>query len=483
MTRLRFASRCDRAHAIAVAVAVTIATGALSSTRAAEEFAPLLDLPLPPLGMAASQWGAPGEVALTPPPEAEIEMFVGETRIFPAPDVARIAVGNSQVVHAAAADEREVVVFARAPGEVSLVIWTQDGSSRNLRITVIDHQERQTRQELAAFVARIPNARSALIGDKLIIEGSDLTDADQARVADLAERYPQIIDFTDRVGWDRMVHFDVQVVELPRTRLQELGVRWDAAAGGGLQVGAVWDVAAGPGLQSRPGEGGLAADFPLRGASGFVGINALWPARLQAMQQSGDAVLLAQPQLMARSGASASFLAGGELPYTHVDANGLSSTVFKPYGVTLEVSPQIDRQGTVRAVIDVEVSAVDPTVNTPSGPALRTRRARTEFNVRSGQTLVLGGFLSREWVHETDGVPGLSRIPLLGALFRSTRREHKDVELVIFVTPVVTSHDHPEWQERVARGRQVLDRAFPDAPLFSAPLQPGGLAGVQWSEP
>lgn len=410
-------------------------------------------------------------------------MFVGETRIFPAPDVARIAVGNSQIVHAAAADEREVVVFARAPGEVSLVIWTEDGSSRNLRITVVDSVARQTREELAAFVSRIPNARSAMVGDKLIIEGSDLSDADQARIADLAERYPQVIDFTDQVGWDRMVHFDVQVVELPRTRLNELGVRWDTAADGGLQIGAVWDVFAGPGITARPGDGGVAASFPQRGASGFVGINAVWPARLKAMTQEGEAVLLAQPQLMARSGASASFLAGGELPYTHVDANGLSSTVFKPYGVTLEVTPRIDRQGSVRALIDVEVSAVDPTLNTPSGPALRTRRARTEFNVRSGQTLVLGGFLSRERVRETESVPGLSRLPLLGALFRSTRRDHKDIELVIFVTPVVTSHDHPDWQQRVARGREVLHSAFPEPPMFSSQLPSNDLAGVQWQAP
>src|SRR5690606_3752629 len=124
----------------------------------------------------------------------------------------------------------------------------------------------QTREELAAFVARIPNARSALVGDKLIIEGSDLSDADQARIADLAERYPQIIDFTDRVGWDRMVHFDVQVVELPRTRLRELGVRWDAAAGGGINVGLIWE-AAGSNLLERPGEGGLAANFPLSEAA------------------------------------------------------------------------------------------------------------------------------------------------------------------------------------------------------------------------
>lgn len=413
---------------------------------------------LPPDGVAAAQWGVAADPAQ---PQAEIEMFVGETRIFPAPDVARIAVGNSQVVHAAAADDKEVVVFARAPGSVSVVIWTHDGRSRNLLIQVVDQQALQTRQELAAFIARIPNARSQAVGDKLIVEGRDLSDADQARIADLAQRYPQIVDFTDRVGWDRMVLFDVQVVELPRNRMRELGVRWESSPGGGIQAGAVWDPGVGRGIEARPGEGGLAAAFPLGNAAGYLGFNLVWPARLQAMSRDGEAVLLAQPQLMARSGTSASFLAGGELPYTHVDANGRSSTLFKPYGVTLEVTPQIDPAGTVRATIDVEVSAVDPTVNTNSGPALRTRRTRTDFNLRSGQTLVLSGFLSRERVRETDAVPGLGRIPVLGALFRATRWEDKDVELVIFVTPVVVDNDNPELQARVAQSRQVLQEAFP----------------------
>lgn len=426
-----------------------------------------LELPLPPPGVAGAQWAGGGGMQA---PFADIEMFVGETRIFPAPDVARIAVGNSQVVHAAAADEREVVVFARAPGDVSLVIWAHDGSSRSLHIRVVDNQLRQTQDELAAFVARIPNVQGTIVGEKLIIEGRDLSDADHARITELAQRYPQIIDFTDQVGWDRMVLFDVQVVELPRTSMRDLGVRWETASQGGLSLGLAWDAGVAPGILSRPGDGGLDAAFPLRGAAGYVGINALWPARIHAMAQRGEAVLLAQPQLMARSGSTASFLAGGELPYTHVDANGHASTIFKPYGVTLEVAPRIDRAGSVRATIDVEVSAVDPTVNTSSGPALRTRRTRTEFNLRSGQTLVLSGFLSRERVSEEDRVPVLGSLPVLGALFRARREEHKDVELAIFVTPVVVASDHPQLRERAERSRSILQEAFPEAPVFHQPV-------------
>lgn len=402
---------------------------------------------------------------------ASLELFAGETRVIPAPAVARIAVGDGNVLHAAAADGREVVVFARAVGATSLVIWSRDGSSRVLRVDVVPGEARRVQAELAAVLARIPGARSAVVGDKLIVEGDGLSDADQTRIADLAARYPQVIDFTGPIGWDRMVLFDVQVVELPRSQMRDLGVRWDPTSTGGLNAAGVWDAGSTGAFLERPGAAGAQAAFPAAGAAGYLGLNAVLSARLHAMSQRGDAVLLAQPQLLARSGATASFLAGGELPYTTVDANGNSSTVFKPYGVGLDVTPRIDRSGTVRARIEVEVSAVDPVVNTTSGPALRTRRTATEFNVRSGQTLVLSGFLSREQVTDEDAVPGLSRIPLLGALFRAQRVQHRDTELAIFVTPLLVGPDDAGLADRVREGRAVLDATFTRPARLVTPLR------------
>lgn len=428
---------------------------------------PSLSFPLP---------GAPADPLPSLDATPELEMFVGETQLFPAPDVGRIAVGNGRILHAVVADEREVVVFARTPGVSSLTIWSQDGSSRTMRITVVPGDTRRVQQELSGFLSRIPNARSAVVGDKLIIEGEDLSDADQARIAALARRYPQVVDFTSQVGWDRMVMIDVQVVEVPTSRMRELGVRWDPATTGGITAGAAWDVGASRAVTSRPGDAPIEMPFPTLGAAGYLGLNALLSSRLHALAQSGEAVILAQPQLMARSGTTASFLAGGQLPYATVDANGNSSTVFKPYGVTLDVTPRVDRNGTVRARIEVEVSAVDPAVTTPSGPALRTRRTATEFNVRSGQTLVLGGFLSREHSREVDKVPLLGDLPLLGGLFRATREQRKDTELAIFVTPVVVSAANASLAERVTQGRALLTETFPEAPRLNVPIR----ADFQW---
>ena len=233
------------------------------------------------------------------------------------------------------------------------------------------------------------------VGGSIVIEGDDLSDQDRARIAALAERYPSVLDLTGQVGWDRMVLLDVQVVEIPTSRLREVGLKWDGLTQGGVNVGLAWDGGS-TGRLERPGESPVATNGPVSNAAGYFGVNALLSARLALLAQRGEAVMLAQPQLLARSGASATFLAGGELPYVSTDANGRSATVFKPYGVSLKITPRIDRNDVIRSLIEVEASSVDTSLNLPGGPALRMRRASTEFNVRSGSTLVIGGFLSRE---------------------------------------------------------------------------------------
>jgi pilus assembly protein CpaC len=213
----------------------------------------------------------------------------------------------------------------------------------------------------------------------------------------------------------------------------------------------------------------------------------LLSARIAALAQSGEAVMLAQPQLLARSGASATFLAGGEVPYTSTDSRGNPTTLFKPYGVSLNITPRIDRNGVIRSLIEVEASSVDTSLSVAGGPALRTRRASTEFNVRSGNTLVIGGFLSREQGQEINGLPWLQNIPILGALFSSRRFQQRETELAIFVTPKIVSQSEPAMLDRVRRGRGVLDTAFPEPPRLgtATPVavdawDPYAGAGSQW---
>lgn len=416
-----------------------------------------------------------------------IELQVGETRVLPHPGVRRVAIGNSQVLSAVAAEGREVVIFARAEGVSSVHVWTGRDQITAYELRVVPAGTPRMRAEVESLLSRIPGARSSNVGGRILIEGDDLSDDDRSRIAAMADRYPEVLDFTGQVGWDRMVLLDVQVVEIPTSRLREFGVRWDGMTQGGANAGLAWD-AGSRGRMTRPGEQLIETAGPASPAAGYFGVNALLSARIAALAQTGEAVMLAQPQLLARSGASATFLAGGEVPYVSTDSRGNPTTLFKPYGVSLNITPRIDRNGVIRSLIEVEASSVDTSLSLPGGPALRTRRASTEFNVRSGNTLVIGGFLSREQGSEVNGLPLLQDIPILGALFSSRRYQRRETELAIFVTPKIVSQSEPAMADRVRRGRGTLDAAFPEPPRLgtTVPAVSGGWdpysgAGSQWS--
>jgi pilus assembly protein CpaC len=145
--------------------------------------------------------------------------------------------------------------------------------------------------------------------------------------------------------------------------------------------------------------------------------------------------------------------------------------------VKLEIQPRVDSAGVIRAKIDSEVSSIDAATSTPAGPGLRTRKASTEFNVKSGETIVLGGLLSRETSTDIDKVPLLGDLPVLGPLFRSKRFQNKETELVVFVTPTVVDSQTPELTERIASTRRRLEQTMGPPPYLSDALQPGRDAG------
>src|SRR5690606_14142028 len=303
--------------------------------------------------MASSAFAVPGAAAETP-----LALQAGEVRVLGIPGVARVAVGDGKILNAVSTDDREVIVFARKPGFSTLHVWTADGQAYRYAVEVAPEGARQLQDELRGLLERIPGVRVTTLGDKLLVEGDDLSDADRQRLTELGRRYPQLLDFTGTVGWDQMVLLDVQVVEVPRSLLREVGLRWAAQGAGGVNAGLGWD-AGSRRYADRPGETVLPLAFPSPQAAGYFGINALLSAQINLLAQDGRAVVLAQPQLLARSGATAEFLAGGEVPYSTVDGNGNTPTAFKPSGVSLRITPSIERSGAVRSRLEVEVSAID----------------------------------------------------------------------------------------------------------------------------
>lgn len=369
--------------------------------------------------------------------ERLLDLEVGSSIVLRHPSVHRLAVGNSQVVQASALSSSEAILFGKRAGSTTVTVWTSKKTHLTYRVHVKPEGNTRALKEISDFLAKIPSARSTSVGGRIQVEGDDLTDTERESIARLAARYPELVEYSNHAGWDRMVMLDVQVIEIPTARMRELGVRWDT-------------------------------DATLTMQASRLALTTLISARLAALSKSGEAIVLAQPQLLARSGSTASFSAGGEVPYTTQDKDGKSNTTFKKYGVHLNITPHVGANLGVRSKIEIEVSTVDQSLASTAGPALKVRRASTEFNVRSGQTLVLGGFISREQSQNTEGIPGLSDIPVLGHLFGAHRTHRAQTELAIFVTPIVVDANNADLAKRKSIANDLLRENFPE------PLQLNG---------
>ncbi len=292
------------------------------------------------------------------------------------------------------------------------------------------------------------------------------------------------------------VNVRVRFAEIDRTITRQLGFNWQALANGsafrfGLQTGAA---ALGPisavlplGLPPQPN-----APSPNQIGGGFTSNNGTWDINgvIDALAADQLITILAEPNLTAQSGESASFLAGGEFPVPVAGSttNGsVQVTVqFKEFGVSLTVVPTVLSPTRLNLRIRPEVSQLtsNGAVNLPLAggtltiPALTVRRAETTVELGSGQSFAIAGLLEHTSTQTNDTLPGIGEIPVLGALFRSNSFQRGESELVIIVTPYIVKPvsspkrlhaptDH--YADATDLGRILYGREMP----LTAPLDAG----------
>jgi pilus assembly protein CpaC len=182
----------------------------------------------------------------------------------------------------------------------------------------------------------------------------------------------------------------------------------------------------------------------------FRAFGANFNVQLDALERKGAITTLAEPTLIALSGETASFLAGGEFPVPVVQNGGgggsggnagtqAITVEWKPFGVSLAFTPTVLADGVINMVVAPEVSSIDPTasivINNLTIPGLQTRRAKTVLEIRDGESFAMAGLLRKDFQDTIRQVPLLGSIPIIGSLFRSTGFQHEETELVIIVTP------------------------------------------------
>jgi pilus assembly protein CpaC len=364
----------------------------------------------------------------------------------------RIVVSNPNVLDTATISPTQVVVTAKAPGSSSLVLWDEGSNAR-----IVDVYADVDISGLSDGIKSAYPHESVQIEaeqGKIVVTGKVASRAEADDILRIAGVYSKEVvnSLIVEAPREKQIMLKVQFAEVDRTKLEQFGINI-LSTGAANTPGTISTGQFGPPTLGGTLSGTIGA--PLQGsttslsASNLLNVFLFRPdlnlgATIQDLQQKNILQILSEPNLMARSGQPARFLAGGEFPFPVVQG-GVGSAVavtiqFKPYGVRLDFTGTIDGE-VIRLKIAPEVSTLDFTnavqISGFEIPAISTRRAETEIDLRNGQSFGIAGLLDKRTTEIMSKMPGIGDIPILGQLFRSKSLNQTNSELLVLVTPVI----------------------------------------------
>jgi pilus assembly protein CpaC len=379
-------------------------------------------------------------------------------------EIVRIAVTNPAVADAVVVQPREVLIDGKAPGTISLIIW---GSTERRQYDVVVEPAISTLEQRLQALFPGEDLHVTANDEAIILSGrvsSNVVSLRAAEIATATSSKAKVINLLQLPGGSesQQVLLQVRFAEVSRTALRELGVNlFTSPMGIGNTVGRVTTGQfAAPGFQNlrwtkANGDFGgevtsAEGEFTLSDLLNIFILNEKFDlgATIRALQNKGLFQSLAEPNLIAYNGQDASFLAGGEIPVPVVQ--GISNAVsvqWKEYGIRLNFTPTIAGD-TIRLKVRPEVSTLDfPNGITLSGfriPALSTRRAETDVELRDGQSFAIAGLLNNISQDALSEVPGLAKLPIIGYLFKSSQVRAERNELMVLITPRLVRPLNPD---------------------------------------
>lgn len=393
---------------------------------------------------AVAQDGKPVTLASTSIPDTGFPTFTTEAAPSRAIVVAkdkstafRLTTGASQIVVAqpeiaeiVANTDRSIYIRGKALGATNILVY--DKSKRLVEVidVKVGHDLAGIQADMAAALPG-ETIKVSNLADGLMLSGEVSTSSVAARAVTIAERYaPKAVSSTLTVRAAQQVMLEVRIIEASRDSLKDFGLNVDIRNASGVVFGS--------GL-------GLVGNNPAQGTLS-VSTN-VGPTRidltLRALEEKGIIRTLARPNLAAISGEEATFLAGGEFPYPVPSGNNEVTIEFKPFGVNLKFTPIVQDNGLIRLKVAPEVSALDPTnplrIGNYDMPSLTVRRASTTIELRDGESFAIAGMFQQDYVNAVRQLPWLGDIPVVGALFKSARWRRSETELLIVVTPRLTT--------------------------------------------
>jgi pilus assembly protein CpaC len=354
-----------------------------------------------------------------------------------------ITIGDSEVADISPLTDRTISILGKKIGTTRVTLYAENKA----QIGIFDIDVTYDVTRLAAEIARFSGGgiKVSSVNGRIMLSGTAHDASTLDKAVTIARQFaPDAINAV-QVMQPQQVVLEVRFVEASRQAGRALGIQWNSFSKNTLaNIGnekpaeflplgpqAALNTAAGVIGTSTPPFGFLLGVMNRAGLSVDVAINAL--------EEKGLIRSLAEPNLVALSGDTASFLAGGEYPILVPQSLGLVSIDYKKYGVGLAFTPTVLRDGVINLKIEPEVSELDQshpvTIAGFNVPPLIVRRAATTIELRDGQSFALGGLLQNKSTTAQEQLPWIGDVPVLGALFSSRSYQKNETDLAIIVTP------------------------------------------------
>ena len=382
----------------------------------------------------------------------DIALAVGETRTFPATDVANYSEGTPGIIDVKlTSDASRFVVVGLKPGSTSLLLIGRDGKQTNVVLNVFARSPEQVASEVTQLIDGYTGVRVRRVGSRFFIEGGVSNEVDLKRIEQLSKLYPGQVESLVGVGAgaaDRNtnIRIDVYFVQYQKNSSYNVGVDWPTLVGGvALQSNVGYDF-----IARTPTAQASAVNQPLPG--------------LDIAATHGWAKVLKQATVITTNGVEAKLSNGGEQNFSV--ANGLTSTI-RPisFGTTVTVVPRFDPQTRdLEVKVDADVSDLTPSMSGTSLPGRQLANLTTLVHLKLGQSLVLSGIHTFEQTHAVTGIPLLSQIPVLGVLFGGHSDSDTETEGAVFIIPSVV-----EASDKSAL--QAVDEAMAQYERFSGSMK------------
>jgi pilus assembly protein CpaC len=399
-------------------------------------FVLLLALAIAAAGSAATAANVAGRKPMT------IDVDQAELVQLPEP-ATTVFVANPDIADVQVPNPSRFVVFGKKPGITTIYAMAGNGRVTSYTVTV----RRPINDIAAALREQVPGAQVAVssMPGGITISGNVASPRDAQRLKAVAHDFigdKDDIVFNVSVAGSTQVNLRVRVAEVSRQIDKQFSFNWSALYNSGtIAVGL---------MTGRPPVNGFGNFLPSpnspqpysfgfggKSAGGSVNVSSI----IDALESEGIVTILAEPNLTASSGETASFLAGGEFPIPVAQANNTLTIEFKKFGVGVDFTPTVFDANRMSIKVRSEVSELSDagavTVDTIKIPGIAVRRAETTVDLSSGQSFAIAGLFQNNVSTQIQQFPWLGDIPVLGALFRSPTFQRKESELVIIVTPYI----------------------------------------------